>query len=100
MDKIEEKIINIIEKNKGKIKAFARDIEAHPEPGFCEKRTAVQVAKAFRGLGLHTKEQLAVTGVRGSLSKKEGAELTILGEMDAIGCRNHQKACLLYTSRF
>ena len=57
-----------------------------------KKRTAVQVAKAFRGLGLHTKEQLAVTGVRGSLSKKEGAELTILGEMDAIGCRNHQKA--------
>ena len=92
MDKIEEKIINIIEENKEEIKAFARDIEAHPEPGFCERRTAAQVAKAFRGLGLHTKEQLAVTGVRGSLSKKEGAELTILGEMDAIGCRNHQKA--------
>ena len=36
------------------------------------------MAKAFRGLGLHTKERLfAVTGVRGSLAKKEGAELTI-----------------------
>ena len=92
MDKIEEKIINIIEEHKEEIKAFARDIEAHPEPGFCEKRTSEQVAKAFRKIGLTTREHLAVTGVCGSLSKKEGAEITVLGEMDAIGCRNHEKA--------
>lgn len=40
MDKIEEKIIKIIEDHKEEIKAFASDIEEHPEPGFCEKRTA------------------------------------------------------------
>lgn len=92
MDKIEEKIIKIIEEHKEELKAFARDIEAHPEPGFRETRTAAKVAKAFRGLGLNTRENLAVTGVCGSLPKKEGVELTVLGELDAIGCRNHPKA--------
>lgn len=92
MDKIEEKIIKIIEEHKEELKAFARDIEAHPEPGFRETRTAAKVAKAFQGLGLNTRENLAVTGVCGSLPKKEGVELTVLGELDAIGCRNHPKA--------
>lgn len=92
MDKIEEKIIKIIEEHKEELKAFARDIEAHPEPGFRETRTAAKVAKAFRGFGLNTRENLAVTGVCGSLPKKEGVELTVLGELDAIGCRNHPKA--------
>lgn len=92
MDKIEEKIIKIIEEHKEELKAFARDIEAHPEPGFRETRTAAKVAKAFRGLGLNTRENLAVTGVCGSLPQKKGVELTVLGELDAIGCRNHPKA--------
>lgn len=58
MDKIEEKIINIIEENKGKIKAFARDIEAHPEPGFCEKGQPCRWQRHFGDLGFIRKSSL------------------------------------------
>lgn len=92
MDRIEEKIVNIIEAHREEITAFAEDIESHPEPGFSEKRTAAHVAKLFKSLGLDTREQLAHTGVCGRMKGKKGPNITLLGEMDAIGCRRHPMA--------
>ena len=51
-----------------KIKAFRRDIHAHPELAFKEERTAQQVAAGLQALGLEVHRGLATTGVVARLS--------------------------------
>ena len=94
MDAIEKKII-----------AFAEDIENHPEPGFQEFRTACKTAEFLRKTGYQVEEDIALTGVKASWEKRDtqksgGAgrknsvypNVTVIGEMDAIGCQSHPKA--------
>lgn len=92
MDLTEQKIINVIDRHREEIIAFARDIELHPEPGFEEERTAAQAANVLRTLGYEVQTGLARTGVRGDWMEKEGPNITIIGEMDAIGCKTHPLA--------
>jgi amidohydrolase len=92
LNHIEQRIIGIIDSNKNNIESFAEDIAAHPEPGFCEERTAAHVAAFLRELGLDTHGQLARTGVRADWMEQDGPNVTIIGEMDAIGCRTHPMA--------
>lgn len=94
MDPIEERIIHIIEEHRKEIEIFAKDIEAHPEPGFYEERTAAHIAAFLRTLGLNTQEHLARTGVRADWMEQDGPNVTIISEMDAIGCRKHPMADL------
>ena len=86
MDKIEEKIIKIIDDNREKIVDFARDIYTHAELGYKEFRTAGKFAEVLKALGLETKEGLAVTGVKGYLNqdKKDIVSLGVIGERDAV----------------
>ena len=51
-----------------KIAAFRRDIHAHPELAFNEKRTAERVAAYLDGLGLEVHRGIARTGVVAKLS--------------------------------
>lgn len=92
MDETEKKIIQLIEDNRERIIAFAKDIEDHPEPGYEETRTAGKTAEFLRELGYQVTEGLALTGVKGESGKKKGLNLTVIGEMDAIGCHTHPKA--------
>lgn len=94
MDKIEEKIIKIIDDNKEKLIAFARDIYTHAELGYKEFRTASKFADELKALGLETKEGLAVTGVKGYLNqdKKENVSLALIGELDALRIPEHKYA--------
>ena len=52
MDRIEQKICDIIEQNQDKIKDFGRDIWKHAELGYRETRTAGRFAEWLRGLGV------------------------------------------------
>lgn len=94
MDKIEEKIIKIIDDNREKIVDFARDIYTHAELGYKEFRTAEKFADELKALGLETKEGLAVTGVKGYLNqgKKDNVSLALIGELDALRIPNHKYA--------
>ena len=92
MDLIEQRILDIIDRHREEILSFAKDIEQHPEPGFEEMRTAEKAAEFLSSLGYEVQSGLARTGVRGDWIKKEGPNVTIIGEMDAIGCRTHPKA--------
>lgn len=92
MDSIEKKILELIDSRKEEIISFARDIESHPEPGFYEERTAVKTAAFFRALGYQTETGLARTGVRADWMEQNGPNITVIGEMDAIGCQAHPKA--------
>lgn len=62
-----------------------RDIHAHPELAFEEKRTSAIVARYFKKLGMEVKTGIAETGVLGVLrGKKPGPVVGMRGDMDAL----------------
>lgn len=86
MDKIEKKIIEIIDKNREQIIAFATDIYKHPELGYKEKRTSEKVLEILKENSEEVETNLAITGVKGYLKKKnsEGIHVALIGELDAV----------------
>jgi amidohydrolase len=86
MDRIEKRIIEIIDNNRDRIIAFGRDIHAHAEMGYKEFRTAEKFAAALADLGLPVKRELAITGVKSTLKSENGEKLCValLGEFDAL----------------
>ena len=91
MDKIEQKICQIIDEKAAEIIAFGTDIWHHAELGYREFRTAGKFADALKGLGVETDEGLAITGVKGYLKGKDAGELNLclMGELDALPISNH-----------
>ena len=68
-----------------KIAAFRRDIHAHPELAFNEKRTAEKVADYLEGLGLEVHRGIARTGVVAKLScGGGGGAIGLRADMDAL----------------
>lgn len=92
IDKTGQRILRLIDVHKDQIIAFAEDIAAHPEPGYEEFCTAGKTAEVLKNLGYKVTEHLARTGVKGTKSIKEGPSLTVIGELDAIGCHSHPNA--------
>ena len=92
IDETGQRILRLIDVHKDQIIAFAEDIAAHPEPGYKEFRTAGKTAEVLKNLGYKVTEHLARTGVKGTKSIKEGPSLTVIGELDAIGCHSHPNA--------
>lgn len=112
MDETEQRIIDLIEEHRQEILDFARDIEGHPEPGFQEVRTAKKTAELLKKYGYEVQEGIALTGVRGDWNSQDGGlerisgagknaagkstgkfpNISVIGEMDAIGCKAHPMA--------
>lgn len=92
IDETGQRILRLIDVHKDQIIAFAEDIAAHLEPGYEEFRTAGKTAEVLKNLGYKVTEHLARTGVKGTKSIKEGPSLTVIGELDAIGCHSHPNA--------
>ena len=92
IDETGQRILRLIDVHKDQIIAFAEDIAAHPEPGYEEFCTAGKAAEVLKNLGYKVTEHLARTGVKGTKSIKEGPSLTVIGELDAIGCHSHPNA--------
>lgn len=92
IDETGQRILRLIDVHKDQIIAFAEDIAAHPEPGYEEFCTAGKTAEVLKNLGYKVTERLARTGVKGTKSIKEGPSLTVIGELDAIGCHSHPNA--------
>ena len=68
-----------------KIAAFRRDIHAHPELAFNEKRTAEKVADYLEALGLEVHRGIARTGVVAKLSHGSGKRaIGLRADMDAL----------------
>lgn len=95
MDKIEQKICEIIDGKKEEIMAFGRDIFCHAELGYKEVRTSGKFVEEMKKLGLDAETGLAITGVKSYLKPKgstEGPTLAVIGEMDALPIPNHPDA--------
>jgi hippurate hydrolase len=78
--------------------ALRRDLHAHPELAFEERRTAGVVAAALRLLGLEVHEGLAGTGVVGTLRNGGSARsIGLRADMDALPIA--EQSALAYASR-
>lgn len=65
--------------------AWRRDLHAHPEFGFEERRTAAFVAGRLREFGLDVAEGIGGTGVVGTLRRGRGTKVVALrADMDAL----------------
>jgi amidohydrolase len=83
--KMKESVCRVIEREKGKIIAWAKEIGGKPELGYKETRTAALIRDAFIGLGLPTRTGIAITGVEGVLEGgRSGPGLLFMGEMDCV----------------
>lgn len=93
IDEIKKAVCKAIDNNSEKIIDFAKQVGQNPELGFKEKKTAERVANFFSEIGLNCKEGLALTGVKAKLKdKNNGINVAILGELDAVICKDHKDA--------
>lgn len=92
-DGLKKKACELIDKNREQILATGRTLYEHPELGYKETFTTEMVAERLRGLGLEVETGLAVTGCRAAATGKEaGPAIAVMGELDAVICREHQDA--------
>ncbi|HEU4532578.1 MAG TPA: amidohydrolase, partial [Polyangiaceae bacterium] len=70
------------------MRAWRRDLHAHPELGFEERRTAALVAERLRAFGLEVHEGVGRTGVVGVLrAGASGRSIGLRADMDALPMR-------------
>ncbi|MBQ6452513.1 MAG: amidohydrolase [Solobacterium sp.] len=91
MDRLEKKILQIIDEHREEIIAFGRDIWTHAEMGYKEFRTAGKFAEKMKG-NAETVEGLAITGVKSYLKPKTEGDVNVclMGELDALPISNHR----------
>ena len=92
MDQIEQKILSILDQNAQRLQELADDLFHHAEQGYHEYRTAQVVSDFLKGLGLHTREGLAITGVKAAIGKGGGPNVALIGELDGLACPTHPDA--------
>ena len=86
-------VCQVIDKHADKIIAYAQQVEAYPELGFKETKTARLTADFLADLGYSCQEGLALTGIKAKLKPDTGGpNIAILGELDAVICPDSAKA--------
>src|SRR5688572_28299498 len=66
------------------MREWRRDLHAHPELAFKERRTADLVARELVACGIEVHRGLARTGVVGTLSNGPGRAIALRADMDAL----------------
>ncbi len=90
---LKSKICEMIEVNKAEIIEAGERIYKHPELGYKEEYATQVMVEAFENLGLSVDKNIAVTGCRArSENEKAGPRIAVLGELDAILCKEHVDA--------
>ncbi len=89
---IEKKVLDAIDDNKEKIIAIAKKVLSTPELGYKEFETSKLVKECFEKLELDVKDNIAYTGVKGTLGKNDGFNVCLIGELDSVVCFEHPNA--------
>ena len=81
-----ERILQVLEEHRQEIIEFGRDIYNHAELGYKETRTSEAFEQKMKALGLPTRADLAITGVKAYLNEDRAgnASLALMGELDAL----------------
>ena len=77
-------IIAEVESYRDDLIRWRRDIHAHPELAYCERRTAAVVAERLRRWGIDVDQGLAETGVVGTLTRGSGPCIGLRADLDAL----------------
>lgn len=87
---MKERIFKAIDENKNAIISCGEYILNNPEFGFKEFKTSEKVKEEFKKLGIPFEENLAITGVKGTVGKKDAKiNVCVIGELDAVKCFEH-----------
>ncbi len=85
------KIIHAIDNLGDRIIKTGKFLYENPELGYKEYNGTAHIAQVLEKAGYAVEKNIAVTGVKAQvLEKKEGPTLAVLGELDAIICKEHQ----------
>lgn len=90
---LKEAVCQAIDARFADIEKLAMDIFAEPELGFKEQKTSAKVKAAFDALGLVHTDGWSITGVKARVKGRKSLKtVALLGELDAIVCRDHPNA--------
>ncbi len=79
------RVIDSIAAHKAEMTAWRRDIHAHPELAFEEKRTSDLVAETLKGFSIDVHRGLAKTGVVGTIKRGTSSRaIALRADMDAL----------------
>lgn len=92
MDRIEQRILEIVDRHAGELVGAGNELFCRAERGYAEWDTAALTAEALRNMGLKPREGLAVTGVKAMVGDKPGPVVAVIGELDGILCPEHPHA--------
>lgn len=92
MDRLEQKILNMIDEHAEELEALASKVYHNAERGFAEYETAKAAAEFLRKYGMDPCEGLALTGVKADINESDGPTIALIGELDGIGCPAHPDA--------
>ena len=85
---IYEEIAALLEKYRGEILAFGRELFACPELGFKEVKSNEILTSFFIKNGILYKNDIAITGIRADLGSGNGYHIALVADMDAIQVKN------------
>lgn len=88
--KIKKSLCNIIDKNKEEIIDIGNDIFRNPELGFKEFRTSKLMTDYLTNIGLNVEKNISVTGIKSTIGNKEGINIGIITELDAVPTNGHK----------
>lgn len=92
-EELKRRVCEAIRARRADIKAVAESVFAEPELGFKETKTSEKIRAQFEKLGLTCETGWGLTGVRGRMKgRKSRKTVALLGELDAIVCREHPQA--------
>lgn len=92
-EELKRRVCEAIRARRADIKAVAESVFAEPELGFKETKTSEKIRAQFEKLGLTCETGWGLTGVRASMKgRKSRKTVALLGELDAIVCREHPQA--------
>ena len=89
LQELKQKCLAAIDANAEKIIGLGQELYKTPELGYKEFQTQKSVEEAFEGAGFEVEKNLAYTGCRAHISKKEGPTVGVIGELDCIMCSDH-----------
>lgn len=90
---LKNKVYAAIDNRFADIEAFGENIFKEPELGFKENLTQAKVRQALEGLDLQCECGAALTGVKARMKGKASRKtVALLGELDAIVCREHPQS--------
>ena len=92
-EELKQRVCEAIRKRRADIEGIAQNIFSEPELGFKEQKTSKKVQKAFEEMGLACETGWGITGVKTRVKGRKSLKtVALLGELDAIVCREHPHA--------